>query len=86
MRFLSDGIGDLVLEELGNAIEARLAVAFFNPDDQVLGALARLTKLTLIVSEEFTINNPYKLEKLKTARLRSIPPDADNGKLHASVS
>jgi hypothetical protein len=82
---LSNDIGDLVLKELGTAVEARLAVAFFNPDDQVLSALAALTDLTLIVSEEFTISNPYKLEQLKVATIRCVPPDAENGKLHAKV-
>lgn len=85
MRFLADGIGELVLEKLDEAIEARLAVAFFNPNDRMLDALTGLTKYQVIVSEEFTINDPYKLEKLKTAWLRSIPPDHANGKLHAKV-
>jgi len=85
MRFVTDGIGELVLEELGKAVEASLAVAFFNPNDRMLDALARITKLKLVVSEEFTVNNPYKLEKLTTATLRSIPPGHANGKLHAKV-
>jgi len=58
VRFLSDGIGELVLEKLGKAIEAHLAVAFFNPSDRMLDVLARIKKLKLIVSEEFSINNP----------------------------
>ena len=49
MRFLSEGIGELVLKELGTALEARLAVAFFNPDDRLLAALTSLSKLTVIV-------------------------------------
>jgi hypothetical protein len=85
VRFLSEGIGKVVLEKLGKAIEVRLAVAFFNPGNHMLNVLAEITDLKLIVSEEFTINNPYKLEKLKAAALRSIPPDDDNGKLHAKV-
>ena len=85
MRFLSDGIGELVLGELSNAVEARIAVAFFNPDTRMLNTLARLAKLTLIISEEFTVNNPYRLERLTQAKLRSIPPDSDDGKLHAKV-
>jgi HKD family nuclease len=85
VRFLSDGIGELVLKQLGEAVEARLAVAFFNPNDQMLHALTGITKLKLVVSEEFTITNPYKLEKLKTAILRSIPSDDVSGKLHAKV-
>lgn len=85
MQFVSDGIGDLVLAQLADASEARLAVAFFNPDDRMLGALAALPKLTLVISEEFTVNNPYKLEKLASATLRSVPPDAAGGKLHAKV-
>src|SRR5262245_9623424 len=85
MRFLSDDIGQVVLQELKNAVEVRLAVAFFSPDEGLLAALARIPKVTFVFSEEFTINNPYKLEKLTNARLLSIPPDHDRGKLHAKV-
>jgi len=87
MRFVSEGIGELVAKELKHAVDVRIAVAFFNPDDGTMEALGRLTKLTLIVSEEFTINNPYKLAKLNSpaATIRSIPADAENGKLHAKV-
>jgi HKD family nuclease len=85
VRFLSNGIGELVLEKLHNAMEARVAVAFFSPGDRMLDVLAGVKNLKLIVSEEFAINNPYKLEKLKAAALRSIPPDDANGKLHAKV-
>ena len=85
MKFLSHGIGELMLRELSKASEALLAVAFFNPNDRMLDALVRIPKLKLIVSEEFTVNNPYKLEKLKRDTLRSIAPDNPHGKLHAKV-
>jgi hypothetical protein len=85
VKFLSKGIGKLVLEELDTASEAQLAVAFFNPNDHTLDVLAAVPKLKLIVSEEFAVNNPYKLEKLKRDNLRSIPPDDFHGKLHAKV-
>jgi hypothetical protein len=51
----------------------------------MLDALAALPKLKLIVSEEFAFTNPYKLEKLKLALLRSVAPDDVHGKLHAKV-
>ncbi len=41
--------------------------------------------MELIISEEFTINDPYKLEQLTKADVRSIPPDHTDGKLHAKV-
>ena len=47
-------IGSMVLNELRNASEVRLAVAYFNPDDEVLTALCSVPRLTLIISEEFT--------------------------------
>jgi hypothetical protein len=53
MKFLSNNIGKLVLEELNKAIEAQIAVAFFDPNAQMLEALANLRKLTLVVSEDF---------------------------------
>ena len=71
MKFLNHGIGELVLKELGIASEAWLAVAFFNPNDHMLDVLAEVTKLKLIISEKFAVNNPYKLEKLKLDTLRS---------------
>jgi DNA-binding transcriptional LysR family regulator/HKD family nuclease len=85
VKFVSHGIGELVLEELGRASESSLAVAFFNPNAGMLAALAGLPKLKLIISKEFVVNNPYKLEKLKLNLLRSIPPDDRDGKFHAKV-
>ena len=46
MRFLISGIGELVLQELGQAIEARLAVAFFSPTDPILAALGAIHDVT----------------------------------------
>ena len=43
------------MEELATASEVSLAVAFFNPSDGMLDALAKLPKTKAIVSEEFTI-------------------------------
>ena len=79
-------VGKMVLNELRDAAEVRIAVAYFNPDEQTLAALRNVPQLTLIVSEEFTINNPYKLEELvRTAKVRSVPPYSETGKLHAKV-
>ncbi len=79
-------VGRMVLDELSNASEVRLAVAYFNPDVDLLNALANCPRLTLIISEEFTINNPYKLEGFPgTATVRSVPSDCEQGKLHAKV-
>jgi hypothetical protein len=85
MNFLRDGIGDLLLKKLAQAIEVNIAVAFFNPSDSIMSALLALPQLSLIISEEFTVNDPYKIEQLSTARLRSIPTDHEHGKLHAKV-
>ena len=86
MQVLTDGIGDVVLNELKKASHVRLAVAFFSPDDRMLAALSAVQRLTVVVSEEFTVNNPYTLEKLpERAIVRSIPPESESGKLHAKV-
>ncbi|MBI3607646.1 MAG: phospholipase D family protein [Nitrospirae bacterium] len=75
-----------MLDELRSATEVRLAVAYFNPDEDLLTALANCPRLTLVISEEFTINDPYKLERLLgTATVRSVPPYCEQGKLHAKV-
>jgi hypothetical protein len=47
--------------------------------------LKAVQRLELIISEEFTINDPYKLEQLKTADVRSVPTYHRDGKLHAKV-
>jgi hypothetical protein len=86
MKVVTKGIGDLILGKMRDASEVNLAVAFFSPPPDVLMALAAVPSLKLVISDEFTINNPYKIEKLPSATaIRSIPTDADDGKLHAKV-
>ena len=86
MQVLTEGIGQTVLQELAKATDVLLAVAFFSPSDNVFNALCAVPRLRLVISSEFTINDPYKLEKLPTAsRTRSVPLGSDDGKLHAKV-
>lgn len=85
MNFHSKSIGDTLLAKLAQATKVQIASAFFCPDDRLLNALKAVPRLELIVSEEFTINDPYKLEQLTKANVRSIPPDHTDGKLHAKV-
>jgi hypothetical protein len=47
--------------------------------------LTRPKSLTLVISEEFTVNNPRNLEQLTSAVVRSVPTDSKDGKLHAKV-
>jgi hypothetical protein len=70
MEFLSHGIGDLVLEKLSTDVEARIAVAFFSLSSETLAALMRLKKLTLIISEEFTIANVISRAVIRTHRAK----------------
>lgn len=84
MQVLTDNVGVTVIKELKKAIQVQLAVAFFCPNDELLAGLSAAPRLTVIISEEFTINNPEKLKKLpKRTTIRSIPPE--DGKLHAKV-
>jgi HKD family nuclease len=85
MNFHSKSIGDKLLDKLAQATKVQIASAFFCPNDPLLNALKAVPSLELIVSEEFTINDPYKLEQLTKADIRSIPPDHTDGKLHAKV-
>jgi hypothetical protein len=65
---------------------ARLAVAYFNPNDRVLAALKGVTRLSLTVSRDFQLVNPYKLESLCRGKNRvSAIPDEPNGKFHTKV-
>jgi hypothetical protein len=85
MNFHSKSIGDRLLDKLTQATKVQIASAFFCPSDPLLDALRAVPCVELIVSEEFTVNDPYKLEGLKKADVRSIPPDHTDGKLHAKV-
>lgn len=85
MNFHSKSIGDKLLDKLAQASKVQIASAFFCPNDPLLKALKAVPRLELIVSEEFTINDPHKLEQLTNADIRSIPPDHSDGKLHAKV-
>ena len=85
MRLETSGVGDAVIKILTNAIKVRVASAFFCPGSKTLDMLNAIEDLTLIISEEFTINDPAKLEKLTKANKRSVQPDSKDGKLHAKV-
>lgn len=86
MRFAFSNLAEVLLAELRSATNASIAVAFFNPEDAVLAALQSVPDLKLIVSEDFEINNPYKLERLaQSADVWMAPTDAEAGKLHAKV-
>lgn len=86
MEFLtSKDIGPAVTAVLSHALRVRIASAFFCPGTATLVLLNGVKNLTLVISEEFTINDPAKLERLRTATKRSVPPDSKGGKLHAKV-
>jgi phosphatidylserine/phosphatidylglycerophosphate/cardiolipin synthase-like enzyme len=86
MKFHSSSeVGDALFEALSHAKRARISSAFFCPGKDTLALLNGVKDLTLVISEEFTINDPLSLERLKTAVKRSVPPGSDDGKLHAKV-
>lgn len=86
MQVVTNEIGALVLHELAKAAAVDLAVAFFSPERELLPALRKVPKLRLVISEEFTVNDPKHLRMLpKSATIRSIPTFSDEGKLHAKV-
>jgi HKD family nuclease len=86
MEFLTVGkIGDAVCKVLSEAVKVRIASAFFLPGKDTLELLNATKNLTLVISEEFTVNNPEKLEALTSAVTRSVPTDSKDGKLHAKV-
>ncbi len=85
MNFLNTGIGAALSAKLAQAHEVRIASAFFSPSEPMLLALKGLHHLELVISEEFTVNDPYQLARLTKAFVRSIPTDDEKGKLHAKV-
>ena len=87
MKFLSKGeIGSEVLNEIRGAAMVKIAVAFFHPDSDLMVALrAKKENLKLIVSEEFTLNDPRKLELLPKKSVLSIPLGPEGDKLHAKI-
>jgi HKD family nuclease len=86
MQFITGReIGKSVTGVLQAAKSVRVASAFFSPGSSTLSELQATKSLTLIISEEFTINNPKNLEQLTSAVVRSVPTDSKDGKLHAKV-
>jgi hypothetical protein len=86
MEFLAGHeIGKSVTGVLQAAKSVRVASAFFSPGSSTLSELQATKSRTLIISEEFTTNNPKNLEQLTSAVVRSVPTDSEDGKLHAKV-
>lgn len=84
MKFLSDNLSDVLLDQCRLAEAVDIAVAYFSPDDEVLKALDAIPNLRVIVSGEFATNNPYKLESLKRASIHATSPISSQ-RLHAKV-
>ena len=86
MRFLTKpNVGDAVVAALSQAVSVKITSAFFSPESDVLQMLNAAQNLQLVISEEFAVNDPRKIEALTGAVIRSIPTDGDPGKLHAKV-
>ena len=86
MRFATANLGPTLRAELDSASVASVAVAYFNPEDTILSALAAVSSLKLVISDDFQVNDPYKLESLnRGSSLRVIPADESSGKLHSKV-
>lgn len=85
MRIVTSEIGSLVTNVLNRAASVRIASAFFCPADDLISTLNKVPDLTLVISDEFTVNNPASVEKLTRAVVRSVPADSYDGKLHAKV-
>jgi hypothetical protein len=79
-------IGNAVSEYLSQAKEAMIFVAYFSPNDSIMRSLRKIPQLSLLISDDFTINNPYKLNDLKrNSTIRCVPKDCPRGKLHSKV-
>src|SRR6185503_16668012 len=86
MKFIATDLGEALHTQLNMVSKVRVAVAYFNPEDTTLAALSKLSNLELVISDDFQINNPYKLESLLGCGVvHAIPADAEVGKLHAKV-
>lgn len=86
MRFQSAELARHLIGELRGARSVSIAVAYFNPDPATLAELKKVPNLRLVVSDDFAVNDPHKLESLKNAAdMRFIPSESDAGKLHAKV-
>jgi hypothetical protein len=85
MRIVTSDIGRLVAGVLNRAAKVQIASAFFCPGSHMISILNKVPNLELVISAEFTVNNPASVEKLTKAVVRSVPTDSYDGKLHAKV-
>jgi len=71
---------------LDNSNSLDIAMAYFNPESEIIEGMKKLDNLNLLVGDDFRINNPNKLEKLNTVsnfRIRKYNPKIS--KLHSKV-
>jgi phosphatidylserine/phosphatidylglycerophosphate/cardiolipin synthase-like enzyme len=85
MNFLSKDIGRALSVKLAQTDQVQIASAFFSPSDSMLVSLNGISHLRMVISEEFTVNDPYKLARLNPTFIRSVPTYDAKGKLHAKV-
>lgn len=85
MNFLNKDIGRALSVKLAQADQVQIASAYFSPSDSMLVSLNGISHLSMVISEEFTVNDPYKLASLNLTLIRSVPTDDAKGKLHAKV-
>jgi len=83
MKFLTrPQIGRWVRKALRQAREVKIAVAYFHPDKQIREILLGVPKASVIVSEEFHINDPtilHALSRNPTVSIKFIPPGSPLG-------
>lgn len=87
MEFATTDLRERLLRELRHASSADIAVAFFNPEQEVFTALAQVPKIRLLVANDFQVNNPDRLEALSQQGhwVRAVSAEASGGNLHSKV-
>ena len=79
-------IGPWFQDNLPQADQVSVAVAYFNPEQRTLDILRDIPDLEVIVSDEFQINNPLKLRELAgRATVTCVSATGNRGRLHAKL-
>ncbi|MBZ0182791.1 MAG: phospholipase D family protein [Melioribacteraceae bacterium] len=87
MELITENIGEVLLNQLQNLEELKIAVAYFDPrSKRLLDELEKVSNLTLIVSDDFTAVNPYTLQELlnRGKNVKSVD-SGKNNLLHSKV-
>ena len=83
MELLTNSIDEKFFELSNKCISIDVAVAFFSPNQHMIQKLNHVKKIRILISDDFTINNPDKLNHFDNNTIKISPSSA--GRFHTKI-